>query len=98
LHERDIAIKKSLDTHRAQLLVDLDDAVEDVARTVPEFTADDVREHLGALADSVDLRVLGGVLKRVANRGLIRADGYRPSRYRRGSPVALWRSRAFDAA
>jgi hypothetical protein len=96
--ERDEAIRRTQENHRGELLGELDQAVESLARSAPQFTADDLREHLGSLADSVDLRVVGGVLRRAANRGIIAAHGYAPSRYRHGSPLVVWRSRICDAA
>jgi hypothetical protein len=92
----DEAIARIEDSHRGALLAELDAAIENLAHQVPQFTADDCREHIGQLAAAVDLRVLGGVLRRAANRGLIRADGYAPSRYRHGSPLVVWRSCVHD--
>lgn len=93
--ERDQAVASVVEHNRGDLLNALDAAVERVAASFDEFTADDLRDELmrSGFPTTADLRVVGGVLRRAAQRGLIRAVGFAPSRYRHASPVRVWQSR-----
>jgi hypothetical protein len=93
IEERDTAIASTADTWRGQVLDELDQALAEVARKLETFSVDDLRDALPeSLTAGVDLKVLGAVLRRAAQRGAITAVGYTASRRRHAAPVRVWKS------
>lgn len=78
--------------------------VEQVARTMPRFTADDVfdllAERKGA-PTTHDSRAFGPVMKRAATKGICRQADCRPVKSRRkslhSSPITVWESLIYRA-
>jgi hypothetical protein len=91
IEERDAAIASIADTYRGELLDELDDVLERLCGARSTFTVDDLRDALPEmLTVGVDLKVLGAVLRRAAQRGAIKAIGYTASRRRHSAPIRVW--------
>jgi hypothetical protein len=96
-NERDRAIASVANSWRGDVTKTISAIIDDLARAKSEFSVDDIRDRLH-LPDTVDLRVIGAVLRAKARAGDLEAVGYTPSRYRHASPVRLRRgSRACTA-
>lgn len=77
-----------------------DDAIERVARMMPEFTSDDVWEH-GGLGGTRENRALGPRMRSAAQRGIITAtENFRPTRQVKShsSPARVWRSLIYQGS
>jgi hypothetical protein len=99
VQERDAAIASTTETWRGQVLDELDQHLDRLARERETFTVDDLRDVLPAhLTDGVDQRVLGSTFTRAVRRKVIKPIGFTASRRRHAAPIRVWQSAVCDAA
>jgi hypothetical protein len=91
---RDEGARQAIDAADTRGRLAGEQAIHDLAATGRPFTAEDVRDLIGAPLGCRP-NVLGGLFLRAAKAGVIEAVGYQPARRAeaRSRPLRVWRGR-----